>query len=82
MLNADCAPYFHSCPRCGIGGFEKLRTHSHCVNCNYTEFSGSDEMLAVPQWALDALKTVKPKSLVNELLSESEEETYGFAMAL
>lgn len=25
------------CPRCMWQCFEKLKTHSHCVNCNYFE---------------------------------------------
>jgi hypothetical protein len=37
MLNADTAPYFCTCPRCGVGGLEHLPTHSHCVNCLYVE---------------------------------------------
>lgn len=36
-LNADQRLSFHSCPRCGEHGFEKLRTHNHCVGCNYFE---------------------------------------------
>ncbi len=34
-LNADSRAKFQNCPRCGEHGFEKLKTHSHCVNCNY-----------------------------------------------
>ncbi len=36
MLKADTAPYFHSCPRCGVGGLERLPGHAFCVNCNYS----------------------------------------------
>ena len=27
----------HQCPRCTWECFEKLRTHSYCINCNYYE---------------------------------------------
>lgn len=26
-----------SCPRCGERSYEKLQTHSHCLNCLYSE---------------------------------------------
>lgn len=78
MLNADCAPYFHTCPRCGIGGFERLATHNHCVGCNYSEVTVSDEFLSIPQWAFDVLKTVKPKSTVRKI----REEDYEFENAV
>ncbi|MBI4405335.1 MAG: hypothetical protein HY537_14320 [Deltaproteobacteria bacterium] len=26
---------FRECPRCGWNTLEKLKTHSHCVNCFY-----------------------------------------------
>ncbi|MBI4402598.1 MAG: hypothetical protein HY537_00465 [Deltaproteobacteria bacterium] len=26
---------FRKCPRCGWNCLEKLKTHSHCVNCFY-----------------------------------------------
>lgn len=61
MLNADRAPYFHTCPRCHEGGYEILATHSHCVNCNYSlgnDFSylSNGDDLPIPKWALDAIK--------------------------
>lgn len=37
MLNADRAIVFEKCPRCGEHGLERLRTHTHCVNCNFFE---------------------------------------------
>lgn len=79
MLKADQAPYFHSCPRCGIGGFETLRTHGFCVNCNYEEHYGSDELCVIPDWALEALKTAKPKSIVRELRPVEREESPEYA---
>lgn len=37
ILMADSQPCLDTCPRCGSGSLEKLRTHSHCANCNYFE---------------------------------------------
>ncbi len=70
MLNADRSPYFKSCPRCGVGGFETLRTHAFCINCNYAENYQSDEFCVIPQWALEVLKNARPKSVVRQLRSE------------
>jgi hypothetical protein len=56
MLNADTAPRFETCPRCGDGGLEVLETHSYCVGCNYSGDSGSHELVAIPDWAVKALK--------------------------
>ncbi len=72
MLNADQAPHFKTCPRCGTGGLETLRTHSFCVDCNYEEIY-SDELCVVPQWALDVLKPTKAKSVVREPSANKEE---------
>jgi hypothetical protein len=63
---------FCQCPRCGERGLERLSTHAFCVNCNYDEVH-SDELCVVPQWALDVLKTVKPKSVVRALLPREKE---------
>jgi hypothetical protein len=73
MLNADTAPYFESCPRCGVGGLERLSTHAYCVNCNYEEINFATELCAIPQWAIDALKSVKPKSVVRDLRDKRKE---------
>lgn len=67
MLNADRAPYFHTCPRCRAGGLEVLKTHSYCVNCNYFDARESDECLALPRWAIETLKSAKPRSAVRAL---------------
>lgn len=32
----DKIPTFTCCPRCGACGYEKLRTHTYCVDCNYS----------------------------------------------
>lgn len=64
MLNADRAVRMSGCPRCGAGGFESLRSHSYCVECNYAEIPTSEEMLAIPKWVFELLKT--PKKNVNK----------------
>lgn len=58
MLNADCAPYFETCPRCGIGGFERLKTHGYCVSCNFSDVDDypSVNLVAIPKWAIEILK--------------------------
>lgn len=65
MLNADRAVRMHTCPRCGIGGFEKLKSHSYCVECNYSEARDSDEFLAIPTWVIDFLKPRKKQETEN-----------------
>lgn len=66
MLNADRAVRMGCCPRCGAGGFETLRSHSYCLECNYTEIPESEEMLAIPNWVFELLKTPKKKEKDNE----------------
>ena len=38
-MMSDHVPSFKKCPRCGSNAFEKLRTHSHCSECLYSEDS-------------------------------------------
>lgn len=61
MLNADRAVRMNSCPRCGAGGFETLRSHSYCLECNHSVIPETDEFLAIPKWVLDVLKAPKMK---------------------
>lgn len=63
MLNADRAPYFETCPRCGDGGFERLSTHSHCVGCNYSEEFNADALGAIPPWVTEALKSCRAQPI-------------------
>lgn len=70
---------FCMCPRCGEHGLERFSTHAFCVNCNYDE-THSDELCVVPDWALAALKTVKPKSIVREILPKEKEYALGTAV--
>lgn len=73
MLRADQAPYFETCPRCGMGGLDRLKTHAYCVNCNYDEYY-QDEICPVPQWVIDVLKAEKPKSNVKQLRENENNE--------
>ncbi len=66
MLNADRAIRMATCPRCGVGGYETLKSHGHCVKCNYNDMSMSEEMLAIPDWAITVLKSLKPKRKKNK----------------
>ena len=66
MSNEDQACYFGNCPRCKERGWERFSTHAYCVNCNH-EVIYSDELCAIPQWAIQTLKNAKPKSIVREL---------------
>lgn len=62
MLNADRAPYFETCPRCGDGGLQRFSTHSYCVGCNYSDAYHQVDDLPIPQWAFDALKAADKKA--------------------
>ncbi|OYZ24467.1 MAG: hypothetical protein B7Y39_00735 [Bdellovibrio sp. 28-41-41] len=81
MLNADCAPYFETCPRCGDGGLQRFATHSYCVGCNYSNVYSQVEDLPIPQWAHDALKAASKKSknsklnLVPKIITEPKHDT-------
>lgn len=78
MSNEEQACYFMNCPRCKERGWEKFSTHAYCVNCNY-EVICSDELCAIPSWAITALKNAKPKSIVRELRPVEREESLEYA---
>ena len=80
MLNADVAPYFQTCPRCHEGGLEVLQTHAHCVNCNYEEIFGSDEICAIPEWVHEILARRKICSRNNKRSTEHLSPTLGLAL--
>lgn len=61
MLNADRAVKMDTCPRCGIGGFERLKSHSYCVDCNYSETPEQEGIMAMPDWAVPLFKNVTKK---------------------
>jgi len=35
-IDNDFLPRWRNCPRCGERAYEKLKTHSHCVECFYS----------------------------------------------
>ena len=74
MLFSDQTPYFDTCPRCGVGGLEILKTHAFCVNCNYEEIYNHDEFYSIPQWALDAIETKNRKNKPFDESFEIEDE--------
>jgi hypothetical protein len=57
---------FGRCPRCTAYAYEYLRTHSYCVNCNYSpdyEYTEPD----VPKYAIECVKELdKKESLVEK----------------
>ncbi len=70
---------YAKCPRCGEQTLDRFQTHSYCAHCNYDEIY-ADEFLAIPQWALEFLKTAKPKSIIREL--RAEEQTVALESAV
>lgn len=66
--------YFSKCPRCNEKSYEKLKTHSYCVCCNYSpDLDDRSELkpddLSIPQWATDVIeshKSVKNENIKNE----------------
>ena len=71
MLNADRVPCFETCPRCGEGGIERLKTHVYCVNCNYSD-SEHEQYEQIPSWVFQFLKQEKIKSKINK--SDEDEQ--------
>ena len=58
MLMADTAPRFTNCPRCGSASYETLETHSHCVQCNFSEERSLEAIASDSKYlkeAMDAL---------------------------
>lgn len=61
---------FFNCPRCGDQSYEKLRSHDHCFNCNYSSEFESEFDPPIPSWAKNA--TVAKSSIVDELFERVE----------
>lgn len=59
--------YLSKCPRCNEKSYERLKTHSYCVCCNYSPDldcykKPTVEDLPIPPWAASAVKnTNAPK---------------------
>jgi len=48
---SDQVIILNTCPRCEYAGFERLKTHSYCVNCGYSpEFQESEINEGNWQW--------------------------------
>ncbi len=62
--------YISKCPRCDEKSYEKLKTHSYCVCCNYSPdlddcISLKADDLSIPQWATDAIKSEKSNKKIS-----------------
>lgn len=62
--------YFSKCPRCDEKSYEKLKTHSYCVCCNYSPdlddyVSLRPDDLSIPQWATDAIESGKSNKKIS-----------------
>jgi hypothetical protein len=51
----DFVPRFNLCPQCDERGLDNLKTHSYCVNCNYSNVTHEPPEISIPEWALKAL---------------------------
>ena len=56
--------YFSKCPRCNEKSYERLKTHSYCVCCNYSPDldcykKATAEDLPIPPWAARAVESIK-----------------------
>lgn len=75
-LNADSRMSFQNCPRCGEQGYEKLRTHSHCVSCNYFDvreaYSYKDQALKCDKILSDLEAISKPSNTYREIQEEKQ----------
>ncbi len=56
---------FNQCPRCGEHTYEKLKTHNHCVGCNYSPDEELEAKPLIPSWA--KIKDPETKNLVSDL---------------
>lgn len=63
MLNADRALRMATCPRCGFASYERLKSHGHCVDCNYADLPYSDETLTNPLWAIDVSRRSRTRKV-------------------
>lgn len=55
---------FEYCPRCGTQSFERLRSHDHCVECNYSPdfspYQEKDRAAPIPRWVFKAAPGLSP----------------------
>lgn len=58
-----------SCPRCGEHKLEVLRTHSHCLECNYSpDVDGALRVSKDPR----KIKIISPASQIENTLNDLE----------
>lgn len=65
------------CPRCRGQSYERLRTHSYCADCNYSDTidqvsADENDDCGIPRWALDALKDEIESSPVSQARFEKD----------
>ncbi|GEM_PF-1299722 len=76
----------YQCPRCGMGSYERLKTHSYCSECLYSptyDFEsevGADDFL-IPGWAIEALMRTERPATPEELILKNEGEVIHASVA-
>lgn len=49
------------CPRCGEYSYERLRTHTYCIDCNHSpEMEQEIYGLPIPAWVFEVDPKLKP----------------------
>ena len=76
MSEDDFVINLERCNRCGWNGYENLKTHSHCTNCNFSpeadDVSGNSYAV-IPDWAIRALESSEFNDTGSETKSESKQ---------
>ena len=50
-------PKFSICPRCGDRAYDNLKSHGHCVGCQYNPTTDAEPNYAIPPWVFEQLAT-------------------------
>lgn len=61
------------CPRCGFSSYENLSTHSHCVDCNYSPDLDREQIRQIPDWAIQAIRSMNEKKVPTDSLAQALE---------
>lgn len=48
-------PDWNTCPRCGSASLETLRTHSYCIDCNYSPVPEPE--VPIPSWVHEYIQS-------------------------
>ena len=65
--------YFSECPRCGDESYEKLITHTYCINCNF-----SPEVIGeAPCWKRFVSKDKISTQILKDVLRLPHEQILG-----